>query len=205
MLLVQLLQTVGGFSFDWMGIRPRTLGGLAGIVLMPLVHGGFEHVLNNMVSLVLGAVALGYFYPTLATSVHVQVILLGGFMVWLLARPSVHIGASGWTYGLMAFLMLSGFVRREPRAAAVAAVAVMLNAGFVWGLLPIERGISFEAHAYSAIVGAVLAVAYRNKDRQMPRYDWQNAPDDSNESGSWDYRRHIRTDEDTQAPTQNTP
>jgi membrane associated rhomboid family serine protease len=170
---------------------------------MPLVHGGFEHALNNIVSLVLGAVAVGYFYPSIAAAVHVQIVLLGGLMVWLFARPSTHIGASGWVYGLMAFLMVSGFVRREPRAAAVAAVTVLLNAGFVWGMLPVQAGISFEAHAYSAIVGAVLAVAYRNRDRHEQHYDWQNAPDNADETGAWDYRRQLRVPDPSDAAATN--
>ncbi len=60
-------------------------------------------------------------------------IVLTGSWVWLGARDGVHIGASGLIYALAAFLMLSGFLRRDNRLMALSFVVVFLYGSLIWG------------------------------------------------------------------------
>ena len=58
-LLAWLLEIVDALIFggglNGLGIQPRTLSGLRGILLMPLLHGSFSHLLANTIPfLVLG-------------------------------------------------------------------------------------------------------------------------------------------------------
>src|SRR5690606_35213606 len=76
------------------GIYPRTLEGLRGIIFSPFLHGGLEHLYNNSIPIFILIAALRYFYRKQALEVIAYGILLSGFITWVIARPSYHIGAS---------------------------------------------------------------------------------------------------------------
>src|SRR5207247_10523139 len=84
------------------GVHPREFAGLPGILLAPLLHGGFPHLITNSLPLlVLGTVML-HLYPNSAIKVIPVVYLGSGIAVWLFAKEStVHVGASGLVYGLV--------------------------------------------------------------------------------------------------------
>src|SRR4029077_2628413 len=68
------------------GVRPRELAGLPGILLAPMLHSGFAHLIaNSLPLLVLGTVMLTL-YPSSALRVLPAVYLGPGVAVWLLAR-----------------------------------------------------------------------------------------------------------------------
>ena len=86
--LLWLLQLVGwglGDASEVLGIRPRRIDGLPGILFAPLLHGGFGHLLANSAPLlVLGTVML-HVYPRSARTVLPAVYLGPGVAVWLTA------------------------------------------------------------------------------------------------------------------------
>ena len=52
---IELLNSLSGHRLSAWGIRPRTEIGLIGILLSPILHGSFNHVLSNTIPfLVLG-------------------------------------------------------------------------------------------------------------------------------------------------------
>jgi len=98
--------------------------------------------------------------------------------VWLFARGGTHLGASGLVYGLCAYVFFAGVIRRDRRALAAAMVVAFLYGASVWGVLPIQRGLSWETHLAAAFIGAVLAVVLRGRDiPPKVRYDWEDADD----------------------------
>lgn len=105
-------------------------------------------------------------------------------MVWLAARPSYHIGASGLVYGLLSFLFFSGVIRRDKRSATLALLFAFLYGGMAWGVLPIDREISFESHLSGAIIGIICAVFFRKSD-PAPKYDWEEKS--SEEDDEYEY------------------
>ncbi len=192
MCLVQFGQILTVDVWGWLGITPRTAPGVIGIITAPLVHGSWGHLVSNLLGLIPAVIAIGYFYPSVALSIHVHSVILGNAMVWLLARSTTtHIGASGWVYALLIFLLVSGFIRREPRAAALAGIVILLNQGLFWGMLPVQKGVSWEGHLYGGVVGTILAIAYRKRD-PAPAYYTLNEENDSTSPGLWDYRPHIK-------------
>jgi membrane associated rhomboid family serine protease len=160
------------------GIRPRTLAGLPGILLAPLQHADFAHLLANTVPLVVLGTTMLYLYPASALRVLPAVYVVPGAAVWLLARGSVHVGASGLVYGLFAYVFTAGVIRRDRRAIAAALLVCFLYGALVWGVLPIEPGISWETHLAGAVVGLALAPALRNLD--LPR---RSEPTEAGEDG----------------------
>ncbi|WP_438010063.1 rhomboid family intramembrane serine protease [Sorangium sp. So ce321] len=144
-------------SLDALGIRPRTVPGLVGIALAPLLHGGFAHLAANT----LPFVGLGWLIMLRKKRdlllVTLVAALVGGLGVWLLGAPSsVHIGASGVIFGYFGFLLLRGWFERSALSIALSLVVGLVYGGMIWGVLPTRLGISWEGHLFG-FLGGVLA------------------------------------------------
>jgi membrane associated rhomboid family serine protease len=96
--------------------------------------------------------------------------------VWLFARPSSHIGASGLTHGLMFFVFVAGVLRRDKASAALAMIVFFMYGGMVMSIMPRDADVSFEFHLFGALAGVILAFLFRNSDPKPPRkhYDWED-------------------------------
>lgn len=160
------------------GLRPRHLQGLLGIFTAPLLHGGFEHLFSNSLPLVVSLTTILYLYPRSAMRV-IPVIWLGsGVLGWIIGRPSLHFGASGFVYGLLAYVFISGMLRLDMRSVAVSVMVWFLYGSMIWGVLPIRPNMSWELHLSGAILGVALAIVYRRWDiTPVKRYSWED--DDS--------------------------
>ena len=145
------------------GIRPRDGHHLLGILTYPLLHGDWEHLWNNSASFFTLNTLLFYFYRSIALPVWTLMYLCSGILLWLLGNPGNHIGASGMIYALAAFLFLSGWIRRNSLLKRVSLVVVFLYGGMVWWMLPVEEHISWAGHSAGAIVGVIMAIAFRHK------------------------------------------
>ena len=51
-----------GYRFNYLGVFPRTLSGLGGVVFSPFIHGSLEHLYHNSTPLLVLSTALFYFY-----------------------------------------------------------------------------------------------------------------------------------------------
>lgn len=177
---IQFLNSALGLGPQDFGVRPRELAGLPGILFAPLVHGGFEHLLANSLPLVILGTAMLYLYPTAARIVLPAVYLGTGVAVWLFARGSSHVGASGLVYGLVSYIFVAGLIRRDRRAIAASLLVSFMYGASVWGLLPIEPGVSWETHLAAALIGLVLAIALRRRDiPPRRRYSWEEENDNA--------------------------
>lgn len=179
--LLWLIQLVSwGFDLDLrrFGVHPRELGGLPGILLAPLLHAGFLHLLANSAPLLVLGAGMLYLYPNSAAMVLPAVYLLPGIAVWLFGRSANHIGASGLIYGLVSYIFLAGLLRRDRRAIAASLLVYFLYGSVAWGMLPIRPALSWETHLAAAIVGAVMAVLLRRLDiPPRKRYPWEDEPE----------------------------
>src|ERR1700681_4855810 len=159
--LIQLLNWALDLGPEDFGVRPRQLAGLPGILFAPLVHGGFAHLIATSPPLLVLGTAMLYLYPSAALRVLPAVYLGTGLAVWLFARGGVHIGASGLIYGLVSYVFVAGLIRRDRRAIAASLLVSFLYGASVWGVFPIERGVSWETHLAAALIRIVLAIPPR--------------------------------------------
>ena len=151
-------------DFGRFGILPRTVSGLKGIALSPLLHGSWYHIISNTVPLCTLLFMTLYFYPKLAFRVIVFGCLLSGSLTWLIGRSAYHIGASSLIYVLAAFLLVYGFMRKKMIPIVVSLVVAFFYGGMIWGVLPSVAGyVSWEGHLSGAIAG--VALAYWLKDK----------------------------------------
>ena len=176
---IQLLNWGLDLGLERFGVRPRQLAGLPGILLAPVLHGGFSHLFaNSLPLLVLGTVML-HLYPNSALKVIPAIYLGPGIAVWLFARVSVHLGASGLVYGLVSYIFMAGLIRRDTRAIAASLLVCLLYGALAWGVLPIEPGVSWETHLAAALIGLALAIALRRLDiPPRKRYAWEDEKDE---------------------------
>jgi membrane associated rhomboid family serine protease len=164
-----------------LGVYPREPGGLWGILLAPLIHGSWGHLISNsFVLLVLGSVLL-YGYPRSAPGALLLIYFGSGLGTWLFARSSYHIGASGLTHGLMFFVFVSGILRRDRLSVALSMIVFFLYGGMVWTVFPQQPGISWESHFFGALSGVIAAVLFRHNDPLPPvkHYDWEGEEPDA--------------------------
>ena len=174
--LIEFLNGALGLELERFGVRPRELAGLPGIVLAPLLHGGFGHLVANSLPLLVLGTGMLYLYPSSALKVFPAVYLGPGIAVWLFAKTStVHVGASGLVYGLVIYIFVAGLIRRDRRAIAASLLVSFLYGSLVWGVFPIRPGVSWETHLAAALIGLVLAVAFRRLDiPPRKRYAWED-------------------------------
>jgi membrane associated rhomboid family serine protease len=159
-------------SLDSFGIRPRTVSGLIGIALAPLLHVGFAHLAANTIPfIVLGWLIMlretrDLFLVTLVSAA------VGGLGVWLIGSTySVHVGASGVIFGYFGFLLLRGWFERSALSIALSVVVGIFYGGMIWGVLPTQMGISWEGHLFGFLGGVLAArlIAARLRARSLSR------------------------------------
>lgn len=178
-----------GLNLRIYGVQPRTEHGLIGILTMPLLHADFAHLSSNSIPLLVLGFALYLLYPSVATWVMVVSYLVGDALVWAAARGhSNHIGASGIVYSLIAFMFFSGIFRKDLKSIALALITVFLYGGAIWGILPVEPGVSWEGHLFGGLVGIACAWVFRKADPPK-KYDWEDGPPggESGEDEEWRY------------------
>lgn len=157
------------------GLRPGHLKGLIGLLTAPLLHSGVKHLFSNTLPLIISMTAILYLYPRSSVRV-IPIIWIGsGMLAWLIGRPSLHFGASGFVYGLLAFVFISGVLRFDMRSVAVSIMVFFLYGSMIWGVLPIRPNMSWELHLSGAILGVALAIAFRKWDiTPVKRYEWED-------------------------------
>ncbi|EQB99628.1 hypothetical protein B738_16498 [Photorhabdus temperata subsp. temperata M1021] len=139
LIITQLLDTLTGSALSNFGIIPRYAQGLIGIPLSPFLHGNWEHLFSNLpVLLVLSALLM-----THSIRYYVQaslfIIFVEGTLVWLFGRTAIHIGASGWIFGLWGLLLANAFFLRRAKDFFFAILVFVYYGGIVFGLLRGKR------------------------------------------------------------------
>lgn len=169
MWLVKVSEVLFETDFHFLGIFPRQVTSLTGIITSPFIHSGFRHLFNNTIPLFILCTALFYFYSQVSFRVLLWIILLTGLAVWITGRPAWHIGASGIVYGLASFLFVSGIIRRHIPLMGLSLLVAFIYGEMVWGIFPGFRiDISWESHMLGAAAGLLLAVWYRAEGPQRP-------------------------------------
>lgn len=176
--LILIVDTLFDLGLARFGLRPGSLEGLLGVFTAPLLHSGPEHLFSNSLPLIVSLTTILYLYPASAMRV-IPVIWMGsGVLAWMIGRPSLHFGASGFVYGLLAYVFVSGLLRLDMRSVAVSIMVWFLYGSMIWGVLPIRPNMSWELHLSGAILGVAMAIAFRRWDLiPVKRYSWED--DDS--------------------------
>lgn len=180
---IKLIEVISGIRLYFLGIYPREWSGFLGIFTSPFIHSTWGHLASNSIPLIVLLSIMTIFYKKAFFQTLVMVILGEGIMVWLFARPSYHIGASGIVYGLIAFVFWTGIFKKNTKSIVLALIVLVLYAGSVESIFPdVEKNISWESHLFGAMVGMVTAFFLRSvieedekQYKSLP--SWANDPD----------------------------
>lgn len=150
-----------------LGIIPRSLYGLPGILISPFLHYGFSHLITNSMSLLVLGIFLSGLEADRTPGILVALTLLSGAGTWVIGRgDAIHIGASGVIYGMLGYLVSTGFFNRNMKTVFVSLLILLLYGGAVWGILPGKKYISWESHLSGFISGIIVARIYSKYKRK---------------------------------------
>ncbi|MDO7831162.1 rhomboid family intramembrane serine protease [Providencia sp. CRE-138-0111] len=167
-IIVQLINSLTAGGLTPFGVVPRTMTGLLGIFFAPFIHGSWGHLFSNLPPFIILSALLLHRTVKAYLLASLFIISVGGLAVWLLGRNAIHIGASGWVFGLWGLLIAQGFLRRKWVDIAIALFVLFYFGTMASGLLPINLYISTESHIAGALAGityAWLANRYDKKTR----------------------------------------
>ena len=143
------------------GVLPRDSGHLSGILLHFLFHSSWTHLFHNGTPLAVASTAI---LLTDGQAVYAAAVFLSvlstGLTTWLAGEVGhMAIGASGLVFGLLGFLITSGFARKTARTLCVAIITAVTFSGSLWGMLPFRGSnrMTWLGHAAGFVGGAAAA------------------------------------------------
>lgn len=165
MWAIQFADAVLPGSFTGFGLRSWDLGSLPGLVLGPLLHASWAHLIGNTLPLlVLGCLVAvegaGRFWLVTAVAA-----LVGGLGTWFINAPgTLTVGASVLVFGYFAYVVVRVFSPRPIAHRLVYAlialiVIVLYGASMLAGIIGAGPGVSWQAHLFGAIGGGAAALA----------------------------------------------
>jgi membrane associated rhomboid family serine protease len=139
------------------GIIPRTTTGLIGVIGAPLLHGSWGHIISNSLALITFVPIFIAVEGKDALEKIFSLAVLTGLLTWGLARPANHIGASGLVFGLYGYLISLGFFNKKVFQVALSMFLLSSYGYILFGIFPVQPGISWESHFFGLISGIFLA------------------------------------------------
>ncbi len=160
MTLVHIVNIMLDGQLTQFGIIPRSEAHWFHIFTSPFIHGDFAHLINNLIGLAIFSAFCLIRSVALFVLSSVFIVSLTGALVWFFAREAIHIGASGWIFGLWSFSIAIAWFDRRLVNILSGFLVVFLYGGMIYGVLPSDPRISFEAHMFGALSGVVFAFLY---------------------------------------------
>ncbi len=163
MWLVFFLDAALQLGLARFGILPRQPEGLIGVFCAPFLHGNLAHLTGNTTSLLLFGGMISLRNPRVFVRLTFFGMLVTGLGVWLFARPSIHIGASGLVFAYFGYVFTIGFFERKFWSIVLSILVMALFGGVLLGVLPTDERISWEGHLAGLLAGLWFA---RNAPRR---------------------------------------
>lgn len=158
---IQCVNMSVGYRLNYLGIRPRRVMGLPGIVCSPLLHGSVEHLFFNSVPLVFLLTLVQLFGSSVFITVTLFIAGISGSVVWLFGRPGVHVGASGLLMGYWGFLLVQVYCHPSVMGVIIAALCLYYLGSLWLNLFPSNKKTSWEGHVFGCLAGALAAIFYQ--------------------------------------------
>ena len=145
------------FQGNWdLLVHPRSVSGISGILLSPISHSGFAHLIGN------SSVFLIFSWLILIKSERDFWISLlmgwigGGVAKWLLAPNSVH-GLSGVVYALFGYLLAIGWLEKRLLPLGLSVFVAINYSHLIWGVFPTQPGVAWWGHLFGFLLGVFTA------------------------------------------------
>lgn len=168
------LVNVFGFrgNLSAFGINPLDLSSIWHILVAPIIHVDFGHLISNSLTGAFFAFLIGFSGRRAFWEVTALVVLIGGAGTWLFGGVGTsHVGASMLIYGWLGYLLVRGIFNRSVGQIVLGVVLFVGYSGLLWGVLPGVPGMSWQAHLFGALGGVIAAMTITSDDppRRTPR------------------------------------
>lgn len=161
--IVKIIGFIFGTDFHTLGIFPRSLFGLFGVITSPFLHGDFQHLIANTLPFLILSTILFFFYKRKSVLIFILLWITSGLLTWIIGRSSWHIGMSSVIYAIASFLIFGGFFSKKVLLIVVSLVVIFAYSGLIFGIFPTESRISWEGHLSGAIAGFFWAYIMRKE------------------------------------------
>lgn len=141
-----------------LGIIPRHIRGLPGIIFAPLLHANFNHIFFNSIPLLVLSNFILINGLNYYLTVTLFITLLSGAAIWCFAKPGLHIGASAVITGYWGFLISNIYQNATVTTVILGLLSLYYFAGIFLGIFPKEKGVSWQGHLFGLLAG--LATSY---------------------------------------------
>jgi membrane associated rhomboid family serine protease len=180
LVIVQIVNSLMSYRLNPdLGLVPRSVHGLIGVVTAPLLHGGWPHLWSNLVPLLIFGLLIMLGSVRQFIAVTILVWLVSGLGLWALGPAhTVTVGASGLVFGWLAYLVTRGVFTRNLGQIVIGVVLLVLWGGVFWtGIVKVAAAdiigavsISWQGHLFGAIGGVLAAflVARADGPRRKP-------------------------------------
>lgn len=166
---IELANILMNDALNNLGIRPRNILGLQGIIFAPFLHGNWRHLISNIFPLVILSWLIMARDRSEWIAVTVLTAIASGVGTWLFGgAATVHIGASGVVFGYFGFLVARAYFERSLGSIAISLLVLALFGGMIWGILPVRVGISWEGHLFGLLGGIAAAWTIAALNRKVP-------------------------------------
>ena len=158
--LIYLLNILLNRRLLILGIYPRHILGLPGILFNTFLHGDFEHLFFNSIPLfvLVDFVLIEGWHQFIIISTFI--IIVGGFILWLFGRRGIHVGASGLISGYFGYLITIAYHQPSISAIILAIICVYYFGGILLGLFPKQDKTSWEGHVFGFLCGIASAFLF---------------------------------------------
>lgn len=170
MWVIHLLNVFTGKRLNMLGIWPRHLSGLKGIIFSPFLHADVNHLFFNSIPLFLltdfmfVAVDNGFWL------ISALIIGLGGLLTWLIGRSAIHIGASALIMGYWGFLLTVAIYQPTAFNIVIGFVMLYYLGGLFLNLFPSGENVSFEGHICGLVAGIAIALLWLQSNGHILPY-----------------------------------
>lgn len=158
--VIHIINQLLGLALCALGIYPRRLRGIPGIVLAPWLHGSWSHlIMNSLMFLALASFMILNGLPAfLITSC--TIILLSGLGIWIFGRPNLHVGASALIMGYFGYLLMSAYAQPTVLNISLGVLCLYYLSNLFSNLFPQDPTVSWEGHLCGFISGIITSFLY---------------------------------------------
>ncbi len=177
MWIVFFADKIVPFKFYQFGVLPKSFEGLKGIIFSPLIHdsSNYNHIINNSVPTIVLIFIIHQRFTKIFWKILILTWFISGSLLWVFAQNnnSYHIGMSGVIYGLASFIFTIGVINKFLPYQALSLFIVFVYGSLIWGVFPSPQPVSWEGHLTGLISGVFLAILYRKKIPQRPKFSYE--------------------------------
>jgi membrane associated rhomboid family serine protease len=140
-----------------LGIIPRKIHGIPGIIFAPLLHANFNHLFFNSIPLLVLSNFILINGIEYYLTVTLMITIISGLIIWCFAKSGLHIGASALITGYWGFLISNIYQNATLTTVILGLLSLYYFAGIFLGIFPREKGVSWQGHLFGLIAGFITS------------------------------------------------